>query len=55
MVMEAIAKHGSVSRKDIQDLLGISQATAIVLLRSMLVEGKLKKEGTGRFQRYFKK
>ena len=54
MVMEAIAKHGSVSRKDIQDLLGISQATAIVLLRSMLVEGKLKKEGTGRFQRYFK-
>ena len=54
MVMETIAKLGSVSRKDIQDILGISQATAIVLLRSMLKEGKLKKEGAGRYQRYYK-
>ena len=54
MVMETIAKLGSVSRKDIQDILGISQATAIVLLRSMLEEGKLKKEGAGRYQRYYK-
>ena len=52
--METIAKLGSVSRKDIQDILGISQATAIVLLRSMLKEGKLKKEGAGRYQRYYK-
>lgn len=53
-VLELIAKKGNVSRKDIQDYLGISQATAIVVLRDMLEEGKLKKEGTGRFQRYYK-
>ena len=53
-VLELITKLGSASRKQVQEYLGISQATAIVLLRDMLEEGKLKKEGAGRFQRYYK-
>lgn len=53
-ILDLIAKKSSVSRRDVQEYLGISQATAIVILRDMLEEGKLKKEGTGRFQRYYK-
>ncbi|MGM9568793.1 MAG: RNA-binding domain-containing protein [Phascolarctobacterium sp.] len=51
-VLELVTKQGSVSRKDIQQAMGISQASAITLLRSMLEQGKLQKEGAGRFQRY---
>ena len=53
MILDLLTKQGSITRKDVQEYLGISQATAIVVLREMLEQGKLKKEGTGRFQRYY--
>ena len=53
-VLALVAKQGSVSRKEVQDHLGIAQATAILLLRYMLSRGMLKKSGAGRSQRYYK-
>ena len=39
-------------RKDVETALGVSQATAILILRSMTESGALVKEGGGKFMRY---
>ena len=43
---------GSIVRKDIENELGISQASAILLLRKMVGEKQLKKEGLGKNSKY---
>jgi len=39
-------------RKDIEQAAGVSQATAIVLLREMTQKGLLEKVGSGRLVKY---
>lgn len=45
-------KNGSVARKDVQEALQVSQATAILLLKKMVGDGVLNKTGDGREVRY---
>ncbi|WP_139651597.1 RNA-binding domain-containing protein [Raoultibacter phocaeensis] len=51
-VLELVAAHGSVARKDIQAALGISQSAAIRLLNALMLNGSLRKTGTGKNTRY---
>lgn len=51
-VLRMLEETDSIARKDVQESLGISQATAILLLRNMTEEGILIQEGRGRFLRY---
>ena len=46
-------KNGSVTRRDLQAALCISQATAILVLRELLENGILVKEGEGKNTRYY--
>jgi len=45
-------KNGSIVRADVQQVLGISQPTAILLLRKLVEEGVLEKTGDGNKVRY---
>ena len=45
-------RKGFLVRKDVESELGVSQATAILLLRDMVENGLLVKEGSGRFLKY---
>lgn len=45
-------KQGHLLRKDVESELKVSQATAILILRDMVEEGLLVKEGTGKQQKY---
>lgn len=47
-VLEFCRGKGYATRHDVQELLGVSQATAILLLREMLAKGQLKKSGAGK-------
>lgn len=45
-------KQGYIVRKDVEAELKVSQATAILLLRDMVEKGLLRKEGSGKKQKY---
>jgi ATP-dependent DNA helicase RecG len=51
-VLDFVGENGSISRKQAQELLGISQTAAGLLLRKMVTAGKLAKEGGSRHIRY---
>jgi len=51
-VMKAIKENGSIGRKDIELLLGISKFTAIQILNKLLEEGKITKTGSARSVTY---
>ncbi|MBR2130916.1 MAG: putative DNA binding domain-containing protein [Oscillospiraceae bacterium] len=53
-ILELCRKQGSFVRTDVESALGISQATAILLLRELVDDGVLKKEGKGKNLRYLK-
>lgn len=52
-VLELCHRNGSVVRKDIEAELGISQATAILLLRELTEDGILLKKGKAKNLRYY--
>ena len=47
-VLRLFASRGTIVRRDVQDALGVSQATAILLLRKMTESGVLVRSGGGR-------
>ena len=47
-VLKLFASRGTIVRRDVQDALGVSQATAILLLRKMTENGVLVRSGGGR-------
>lgn len=51
-VIEYLKAHGTIARKEVDALLGISQTTSGRLLRQMLAEGTIRQEGSGRRTRY---
>ena len=51
-VMALIKSKGSITRKDVEQALGISQATAIILLRELTEKNLLKKIGQGKNLKY---
>ena len=54
-VLELCRTNGFVIRKDVEKALGISQATAITLLRDMVRADILVKEGKSKNLRYYEK
>ena len=52
-VVSLCQKNGFVVRKDIEQTLHISQATAILLLREMVADGLLTKKGAAKTLRYY--
>ena len=51
-VMELIREKGEISRRDVEKVCGISQATAVLLLRRMIEDGIIEASGSGRSLRY---
>ena len=45
--------NGSIARMDVENALGVSQATAIILLRELVDNGTLIRKGKGRSLRYY--
>lgn len=54
-VLQLLNSQESISRKDIENALKVSQATAVLLLRNMLEEGMIERMGKGRNVRYTKR
>lgn len=54
LVLEYLSKREAATRKDVQDLLHISQATAVRMMKNMTEENLLIKEGRGKGIRYRK-
>lgn len=54
-VLQLLNSQKSISRKDIENILKVSQATAVLLIRNMLKEGIIERMGKGRNVRYTKK
>ena len=52
IVLQLAEKQGSITRKEVEAELRISQASAILLLREMVESGLLIKEGTGNRCKY---
>jgi ATP-dependent DNA helicase RecG len=52
-VLDYIDEYGSINRKQTQDLLGVSQTAAGVVLRKMAADGTLSRKGNSRNTRYF--
>jgi ATP-dependent DNA helicase RecG len=52
-VLRYIREHGSISRKQAEELLGVSQTAAGAVLKKMVDGGKLSKSGQTRQVRYF--
>ena len=52
IVLRMTEKHGYVVRKDVEEELKVSQATAILILREMVENGLLIKEKSGRQMKY---
>ena len=52
-VVSLCRKNGFVVRKDIEQALHVSQATAILLLREMVADGLLTKKGAAKTLRYY--
>ncbi len=53
-VLELCQNKGSINRSDVEMALGVSQSTAILLLRELTDEGILIKKGKTRNLRYYK-
>lgn len=52
-IIRRMAKErGHIIRRDVEDVLEVSQATAILILRNMVEKGLLIKEGAGKYQKY---
>lgn len=51
-VISLCREQGSVTRREVQEVVGVSQPTAILLLRQLVDNGTLIKEGNGRKLRY---
>ena len=45
-------KQGTVTRKDVETLLKVSQSSAILILREMVDKGMLVKDGAGKHLQY---
>jgi len=54
-ILNSIARSGSVTRHDIEKLLGVGQTRAHVLLKAMVDAGMIKTAGGGKKRRYLKK
>jgi ATP-dependent DNA helicase RecG len=52
-VLRYVREHGSISRKQAEELLGVSQTAAGVVLKKMVDSGELSKAGQTRQVRYF--
>ncbi len=52
MVLDFAAENGSVSRKEVEELIQAGTTKAFRLLRELCADGKLKAEGSGRLSRY---
>lgn len=53
MILELAGKSEYIVRKDVEELLQVSQATAILVLKEMLDTGLLKKKRCGKQVRYY--
>ncbi len=53
IVLRLAEKQGNITRKDVEAELKVSQATAILLLRDMVENGLLVKEGSGKQLKYY--
>lgn len=51
-VIKLFEERNTITRKDVETALGLSQATAVLILRDMLNKGTIKKEGNGKYSRY---
>jgi ATP-dependent DNA helicase RecG len=54
-ILNSIARSGSVTRQDIEKLLGVGQTRAHVLLKAMVDAGMIKTAGGGKNRRYVRK
>ena len=54
-IMQLFAEQETVTRREVEELLSVSQASAARILRGMVENGKLIKVGSGRKLRYEKK
>ncbi len=52
LIMNLFRYKAYISRQDIQDCLKVSQPAAILILRKMIADGTLIKEGSGKYVRY---
>jgi ATP-dependent DNA helicase RecG len=52
LVLKAIKEKGSLSRKDVEQIMGQSKFPAIQLLNKLLAEGKIIKTGSAKAVRY---
>jgi ATP-dependent DNA helicase RecG len=52
-ILEYVCENGSISRRQAQELLGVSQTAASVALRKLTESGELRREGGSRNLRYF--
>lgn len=52
ILLRLAEKQGYIVRKNVEDELNVSQSTAILILREMVEDGLLTKEGTGKGQKY---
>lgn len=53
--MRLVSEKKSVNRKEVENLLDISQASAARILRKMVDENKIKKVGSGKNVSYIKR
>lgn len=51
-ILLLVSRKGSVTRKDVEELLGVSQATAARLLKKLTSDGKLTVQGKGKNVKY---
>ena len=54
IVMNILAARGTIVRSEVEQQLGISQASAIRLLKYMSENGMIKRVGSGKSTRYIK-
>ncbi|MGC6173272.1 RNA-binding domain-containing protein [Lacrimispora sp. 38-1] len=51
-VIDLLEEMDTIARKDVETTLGVSQATAVLILREMVDKGIIEKEGGGKYLRY---
>lgn len=52
MIISLFGKNETITRKDVETALKVSQATAVLIVRELVQKGMLIKDGTGRNSRY---
>ena len=52
IILGLFAQQESISRKDVEEALQVSQATAVLMIRDLLKKGVLVKENGGKYSRY---